>query len=67
MARQKELDLDGGFPREYYTIKIEYCQLLALVIKLESFFFFSFFYSFLEEVLPPLSACVAQLDRATAL
>ena len=26
MARQKELDLDGGFPREYYTIKVEYCQ-----------------------------------------
>ena len=66
MARQKELDLDGGFPREYYTIKIEYCQLLALVIKLESFFFYSFFISF-EEALPPLSACVAQLDRATAL
>lgn len=64
MARQKELDLDGGFPREYYTIEIEYCQLLAPVIHLESF---SFFYSFLEEVLPPLSACVAQLDRATAL
>ena len=66
MARQKELDLDGGFPREYYTIKVEYCQLLALVIKPESFFFFHFFIS-LEEVLPPLSACVAQLDRATAL
>ena len=28
---------------------------------------FSFFYSFLEEVIPPLSACVAQLDRVTAL
>ena len=42
MARQKELDLDGGFPREYYTIKVEYCQLLALVIKPESFFFFHF-------------------------
>ena len=66
MARQKELDLDGGFPREYYTIKIEYCQLLALVIKLESFFIFFIFISF-EEVLPPLSACIAQLDRATAL
>ena len=63
MARQKELDLDGGFPREYYTIEIEYCQLLAPVIHLESF---SFFISF-EEALPPLSACVAQLDRATAL
>ena len=46
MARQKELDLDGGFPREYYTIKIKYCQLLALVIKPESFLFFSFLFLF---------------------
>ena len=42
MARQKELSLFGGFQGEYYTIKIEYCQLLDLVIKLESFFFFLF-------------------------
>ena len=50
MARQKELDLDGGFPREYYTIKIEYCQLLALVIKPEFFYFFFIFIPFLRRV-----------------